>query len=73
MELFYKGHKFDIQSTDIIGGIRIFHGNDKHIVARKGSHEGRVFTDIYAVVDELKSLIDNGVFETIRQVPDYKF
>lgn len=72
MDLFYKGYKFTIQQTDILGGIRIFHNSEKHIVARKDSFNGMTFTDLYAVVDELKELIDNGTFNSIRQVPEYK-
>ncbi|PAV30215.1 hypothetical protein CIL05_07040 [Virgibacillus profundi] len=73
MESFYKGYKFTIEATDIIGGIRIYHNNEKHVVARKGSYEGRTFSDLFAITEELKALIDNDNFTSIKQLPDHKF
>ena len=73
MDLFYKGHKFEIEATDIVGGILITHNKEKRIVARRATWEGSPHSDVHAIADELVSLIDANVFKTIKQIPEHKF
>lgn len=70
--MFYKGHRIGINATDIVGGVRVEHNGERHVIARRGTWEGHAFSDIHAVAAELKALIDAGEFESVKQLPEYK-
>lgn len=71
MEWFYKGYKFTIEATNIIGGIYVYHNDKKRVVARTGHYNGRAFSDTIAIKEELIELIDNNKFVSIKQLPEH--
>jgi len=71
MKVTYQGVTVDIRATEVTGGVLIQHGEERHIVARRGFWQGRAYTDTHSVWQEIKTLIDAGIFISIRQIPEY--
>lgn len=73
MDLFYKGNKVKLETTDVIGGIRVYYNNEERLLSRQGRHGNVNFTDIHRLIDEIKLSIDHseGNILDLDNIPTY--